>query len=342
MWRRSARRRAERRLRLARYWQAAGDLDEAARHAERAVRLLEPEHVYSWAAASVTRAQIERDRLEYGAGSARLAAVVEVLDAQPAGPVVTGLLGRALVSLGDVHRRAGRYPDATAALNRACEVLDGSALGAALTVLAITCKELGDFPEAARLYERVRHIHEETRPTPAEAATLQHNLAGLAFAQEAYERAEVHARQAVALRGRAAAVDQAADLAVLGAVLGARGQHREARACLERAYDVCRRARPPRRYEMAVHLHTLAATLEHDDPERAEALYRQALALKEHLLGPEHPEVAVVCNNLAGLLNDRQRTAEAIPLLRRALAIAGQAFPPDHPTTAAIRRNLSR
>ena len=53
----------------------------------------------------------------------------------------------------------------------------------------------------------------------------------------------------------------------------------------------------------------------------AEPLYRRALAIDEATLGPEHPGVARDLNNLAALLGDAGRPAEAEPLMRRVLAI---------------------
>ena len=48
---------------------------------------------------------------------------------------------------------------------------------------------------------------------------------------------------------------------------------------------------------------------------------RRALAIDEKSFGPEHPNVARDLNNLALLLKDTNRPAEAEPLMRRALAI---------------------
>ena len=48
---------------------------------------------------------------------------------------------------------------------------------------------------------------------------------------------------------------------------------------------------------------------------------RRALAIDEKSYGPDHPNVAIRLNNLAMLLQDTNRLAEAEPLMRRALAI---------------------
>lgn len=339
--------RARRRLRLARYWQADGDLDEAARHARRALGLLDGTAVQLTGEVTLTLAEIERDRCEWANCDARLGRLVDQLDAQPAtGPAGRSLLARALTGLGDAHRRAGRYRQATGTLQRACELLaDGEPdlLAAALTTLAITSKEIGDFARAQRLYARVQRIRDEAGATGGQLADLQHNLAGLAYARQRYAQAERHARRAVSLRRTAGANagTLAADRTVLAAVLTARHNYDEARRQLHDALAACRASRPPRRYEVAVQLHNLAA-IEHEcgHLERAGRLYRQALAIKEELLGPDHPDVALIANSLGTLLYQEHRHVEAAHQFRRALAIAEDRYPAAHPATAGIRRNL--
>ena len=63
----------------------------------------------------------------------------------------------------------------------------------------------------------------------------------------------------------------------------------------------------------------------------------RALAIREKVLGPEHPETATSLNNRAGLLRDKGDYAVAEPLLRRALAIKEKALGPEHPDTATER-----
>lgn len=53
----------------------------------------------------------------------------------------------------------------------------------------------------------------------------------------------------------------------------------------------------------------------------AEPLFRRALAIDEASYGPDHPDVAIRLNNLAGLLKNTNRIAEAERLSRRQLEI---------------------
>ena len=96
-------------------------------------------------------------------------------------------------------------------------------------------------------------------------------------------------------------------------------------------------------YEIAVNLNNLAALYNRTGrAAEAEPLYARALALKEKLLGPEHPDVAVTLNNLAVLLKALGRRDEAAEAYRRALAIFEATLEPQHPKIATCRANYER
>ena len=65
------------------------------------------------------------------------------------------------------------------------------------------------------------------------------------------------------------------------------------------------------------------------------------LAIDERSWGPDHPNVAIDLNSLAGLLRTTNRPAEAEPLYRRALAIDERSLGPDHPNVASRLNNLA-
>jgi tetratricopeptide (TPR) repeat protein len=87
--------------------------------------------------------------------------------------------------------------------------------------------------------------------------------------------------------------------------------------------------------ETAIYHHARAAWAE------AEPLYGRAIAIGEKTLGPEHPDLAIWLNNLAGLYRDTGRFAEAEPLYGRAIAIGEKTLGPEHPTLAAQLNNLA-
>jgi tetratricopeptide (TPR) repeat protein len=74
---------------------------------------------------------------------------------------------------------------------------------------------------------------------------------------------------------------------------------------------------------------------------QAGRLFRNALAIREMALGPEHPETATSLNNLALLLRDQGEFASARPLYERALAIREKVRGPEHPETTTSLNNLA-
>ena len=50
-------------------------------------------------------------------------------------------------------------------------------------------------------------------------------------------------------------------------------------------------------------------------------MYERSLAIREKVLGPDHPNVAQSLNNLAGLYRDQGNSAAAEPLYQRAREI---------------------
>jgi len=336
--------RVTRGLRVAGYWQAVGDLDEAARAARRALQLARRHGVMPVtlvAEAALTAARIAQDADDLAGSRVHVDYAVDVLEAAPPDAARDRVLAWAFVGAGDQHRRVGEYPAAQRVLRRALGLVeslqppDPVLHAAVLTSQGITAKELGDLSTAARCYARVAGILAGSGASPGDAATLEHNLAGLAYARGRYREAEEHARQAIALRRRVPRVSTLAlapDLAVLASALAAQRRYSEAATLLRQTLAAYQKARPPRRYEIAVQLHNLADVAQAvGDLAEAEDLYRRALALKEELLGPDHPEVALVANNLGTLLWQLGRWDEADACFRRALALAERTYGAGHP-----------
>jgi len=93
----------------------------------------------------------------------------------------------------------------------------------------------------------------------------------------------------------------------------------------------------------AAHLlhRTGAYLLERARSREAEPLLQQALAMREHDLGLEHPETAGTIDRLARCFENQGRYTQAEPLLVRALAIREQQLGPLHPHTATSLNNLA-
>jgi tetratricopeptide (TPR) repeat protein len=71
-------------------------------------------------------------------------------------------------------------------------------------------------------------------------------------------------------------------------------------------------------------------------------MMRRALAISEKSFGSDHPNVPTDLNNLAVLLTETNRHAEAEPLYHRALAIDEKCFGPDHPRVANRLNNFAQ
>ena len=62
-------------------------------------------------------------------------------------------------------------------------------------------------------------------------------------------------------------------------------------------------------------------------------MHEQALAARERVLGPDHPDTLHSRNNLALAYQEAGRLDEAIPLLEQTLAARERVLGPDHPDT---------
>lgn len=74
-----------------------------------------------------------------------------------------------------------------------------------------------------------------------------------------------------------------------------------------------------------------------DDPRPFEAELKE----RQKRLGPDHPDVAESCSNLAILYNQQGDSAKAQPLYERALAIYEKNYGPDHPEVAHTLTDLA-
>ena len=72
----------------------------------------------------------------------------------------------------------------------------------------------------------------------------------------------------------------------------------------------------------------------------AEDLLREAAALQEQTLGPNHPDLANTFNNLGIVCEMTDNPIDAEHFFRRAHAIATATLAPDHPFVATSRQNL--
>jgi serine/threonine protein kinase/tetratricopeptide (TPR) repeat protein len=75
--------------------------------------------------------------------------------------------------------------------------------------------------------------------------------------------------------------------------------------------------------------------------DEAEPNLRKSLAIRRAALPPGHPDIATSLNNLASLLQDKNKLADAEPLFREAIQIYRAAVPPEHANIASSLDNLA-
>jgi tetratricopeptide (TPR) repeat protein len=83
------------------------------------------------------------------------------------------------------------------------------------------------------------------------------------------------------------------------------------------------------------------ALLERGLSREAEKPLRQALLIREKVLGREHPSTARSYNNVASCLHAQGKHAEAFPLYRQALQIQEKVLGREHPLTALSYHNVA-
>ena len=171
-----------------------------------------------------------------------------------------------------------------------------------LNTLACLLDAQGRLDEAEPLYKRALAIEERVRgPEHPNVAALLDNLATLHHARDEFAQAEAYYRRAPGHTR----VDQ--ERAQPGATL----------------------------FNLAVLYFDQGAY------RAAEPLFLRTLALREKVLGRDHPEVAATLSGLATLYIKLDQDAKAEPLCRRALAILEPALGGDHPEVARCLSKLA-
>jgi tetratricopeptide (TPR) repeat protein len=262
---------------------------------------------------------------------------------------------RATLFLGSALRAQGRFAPANAVLAsglKECVARVGprDPLSAGfLNDLGVLRKYQGRFDEAAAFYQRARAIIARSpQRRGLAAATLYHNLGGLAHSRGQHAHGEPFARRSVALREALLGPDHpevGADVAALAALVEGQGHARldEAARLYQRALRIFRRTLGPASGEVAINLCSLGGVRQAQGRLAvAEGLIRRALAIQVRLFGHQHADVAMTVNNLGILLSMRTKAVEARRLCRRALAIFHRALGPRHPHTRLCRANVKR
>jgi hypothetical protein len=232
-------------------------------------------------------------------------ALVRVRDAgtDRVGPAESAAWADLLVRRGNVHRLAGRWPEARRDLAGAVRAAqhDAGRLGVAVNAVGVLCKDVGDLAGARARYARARSLLGDD---VAAQASVLHNLAGLAHAERRFADGETLIREALVLRSRVGSPerDVLADEGVLGALLVGLDRLEEAEVLIRRLIAHWSTLAGADHYEVA-HLRCHWATLlrRRGDDQGAELAHRRARRALLRLLGPHHPDVVRLERDLADL-----------------------------------------
>ncbi|MBC8071028.1 MAG: tetratricopeptide repeat protein [Deltaproteobacteria bacterium] len=329
---------------------AAGDLDAAERElfaglwaADGAhdARLLARAHTELIWLVGYFRLDFDRAR-DHGA---QAAAAIEAADGDP---TLTAIrlrnLGWTAMQGGDPAQAEQRFADGLAALEssghgdgRDAWILRGDH-GAVLT-------SLGRHDEAGLELASVREAteawlgpeHPELAPVLNNIGALARERGELADALAAFERVEriitnafgeEHLTVARALLNR-------------GTVLADMGRAAEAEQAFTRAGSIFVRVRGDEHRELAAVWKGIAGLAYAEDQlERARELFERALSIELAAYGDRHPSAAVTSTNLAMVLVDLGRVAEALPHHERALVAFRERLGPNHPNLAVVLDGL--
>jgi tetratricopeptide (TPR) repeat protein len=170
------------------------------------------------------------------------------------------------------------------------------------------------------------------------------SLTSVLVAQEKKEEAEQMMREAVTLTRDLWDEPHplhARTLNSLGNFLREQGATEEASALLQESVAVWRATVPTHPYAADAFLGWGQLLLDTHQPQRAEPLLREALAIRTTVLPADHWKVAQTQSTLGACLTDLQRYAEAEPLLKTSYATLEKERGPDQPETQRARRYLA-
>ncbi len=221
---------------------------------------------------------------------------------------------------------------------------DPPALCDVLLTLGGTYADLGELEAAERALRRALELASGAED-PARAASARSSLAHVAILRGHYEQAEPLLLEALVEFGSDSPSELESRIFVLyryAELLRMTDRSAQGHAALDEALALCDRL-PARKTDLRARVLEQLGSLAYTerDASKAEALHRQALAIREEILPADHPELATTRNSLANALFDQGKTDEAEVLWQAALVTFERVLDPDHPDLAAIVSNLA-
>jgi CHAT domain-containing protein/tetratricopeptide (TPR) repeat protein len=195
------------------------------------------------------------------------------------------------------------------------------------------------FKEAVEVFDA--YFTPEADPTRSFLANRHHRLAEIYFALDEYGLAEQHHKHALELRQLAKRPHPRQigfSLNRLGLLYLAQRRPREAEGLFAAALKLENPA-PTDVGDLSNNLGLAYANQQRLD--EAEAAFRRALEADKRVYGDDHPEIATILDNMAGVSALRGRSAEEESYVRRALAIREKHFGKDSPSATLSMHNLA-
>ena len=231
------------------------------------------------------------------------------------------------VTLAEVYNALGLYQRGYAIVGATLKFRhdEGDVRVRQLATLAETQVLLGDYERAAENFRRAQGLLGAPRVTPALRSRVLFGLGQLQSGDGDAKGAEGLLRQALAIDrslGAEGRGDVARDLEALGNNAASVKNYALARKLATEALGIRLALEGENSPSVTDNRNALAAiAYASGDLKGAEAIYRANLVNDERVLGARHPDLGITLNNLARMLIDQRRFAEAVPLLERAIAV---------------------
>ena len=240
------------------------------------------------------------------------------------------------VRMHDVLDQADAALDAAPIEDRFSEAMIRQSLG-------LAWRTLGEYDRAEHQLELASRRFEATAPDGLEALKVAEQLASVMSSKGLFDRADELLERAISGKRERLGADHdevrlsEKNLAVLR---HHQGRIDEAEAMLDRLVTVCEE--PGQELRMAELLSILSVMRrERGDLEGGLTLGRRAFEVQRERLGFAHPDTLATANNLALMLQDARRLAEAEELLLDVVAAQRETMGDDHRNTVASVGNLA-
>ncbi|MEM7722792.1 MAG: tetratricopeptide repeat protein, partial [Pseudomonadota bacterium] len=221
------------------------------------------------------------------------------------------------------------------------------AFSRALNSVGNDLRQAGRYPQAQRVREQElsigQRLHGEEHP---DVATSMNNLARVMQDQGELQRARELHEKTLELRRRLLGEehpDVATSMSDLARVMHEQGELQRARELHEKTLELRRRLHGEEHPAVATSMSDLARVMhEQGEYQGARELHEKTLELYRQLLGEEHPYVTTSMNNLASVMHVQGELQGARDLHEKTLELYRQLLGEEHPYVATSMNNLAR